>query len=189
MNPKAAVFLDRDGTLIKEVEYLSDPNLVEFLPDVVDGMLRFSKQGLLKIIITNQSAVGRGIITIERLKEIHARLNLLFRDNGVVIDDIYICPHKPDDQCVCRKPSSTMLLRATKEHGIDLNKSVVIGDRLMDIMMGKSVGAKTVLVISKWTSRDGDYLKFGADFICSNLAEAALWVERTLDMERPKFPS
>ena len=175
---KRAVFLDRDGTILKEVEYLSDPDLIEILPDVEEAILRLNELGLLKIVVTNQSVVGRGIITLDRLQEIHSKLRELLRSKGIELDAIYFCPHKPEDNCDCRKPSHKMLLQAAKEHNIDLTKSFVIGDRLMDVLMGKSVEAKTVVIPSKWTSLDGDYKKFGADIVCNNLLEAALWIEK-----------
>lgn len=173
-----AIFLDRDGTILKEVEYLSDPDLIEILPEVEESILRLNKLGFLKIVITNQSAVGRGIITIDRLEEIHSTLRALLRKKGIELDAIYFCPHRPEDNCDCRKPSNKMLLQAAREHNIDLTKSFVIGDRLMDVLMGKSVGAKTIVIPSRWTSLDGDYTKFGADIICNSLHEAALWIEK-----------
>lgn len=176
-NTKYAVFLDRDGTIIKEVEYLSDPDLLEILPNADKGLLLLKKSGFLNIIITNQSAIGRGIITHGRLEEIHYRLKSLLLKRGVELDGIYYCPHHPEDHCDCRKPANKMLLQAAKDHDIDLAKSFVVGDRLMDVMMGKSVGAKTAIVSSKWTSLDGEHKSFGADFVGKDLLQVARWIK------------
>lgn len=141
-----AIFVDRDGTLCFDKHYLSDPEGLEFIPTVVDGLKLAAQLELPIIIVTNQSGVGRGYFTEEILAEVHAKLLSMLSENGIRIADIFHCPHVPGSGCNCRKPAPGMLLEAAEKHGIDLAASFVIGDRMMDIELAHAVGAKGVLV-------------------------------------------
>ena len=141
-----AVFVDRDGTICFDKHYLSDPNGLELIPTVAEGIKRLNDAKLTVIIVTNQSGVGRGYFTEETLKTVHDRLRKMLASHGAKIDDIFYCPHRPDEGCKCRKPAPGMLMQAKDKHGFDLTRSFVIGDRVMDVGMAHAVGAKGILV-------------------------------------------
>jgi D-glycero-D-manno-heptose 1,7-bisphosphate phosphatase len=143
---RIAVFVDRDGTICFDKHYLSDPNGLELIPTVAEGIKRLNDAKLTVIVVTNQSGVRRGYFTEETLKTVHDRLRRILTSHGAKIDDIFYCPHRPDEGCKCRKPAPVMLIQARDKHGLDLTKSFVIGDRMMDVAMAHSVGAKGILV-------------------------------------------
>jgi D-glycero-D-manno-heptose 1,7-bisphosphate phosphatase len=143
---RIAVFVDRDGTICFDKHYLSDPNGLELTPTVAEGIKRLNDAKLPVIVVTNQSGVRRGYFTEETLKTVHDRLRQILASHGAKIDDIFYCPHRPDEGCECRKPAPGMLIQAKDKHGLDLTRSFVIGDRMMDVGMAHSVGAKGILV-------------------------------------------
>lgn len=143
---RRAVFTDRDGTLNPDFHYLSDPDRYEFLPGVTDGIRLLHEHGFLVICVTNQSGVGRGFFTAERLEEIHRRIGQRLEAQGTHIDAFYYCPHRPEEQCACRKPGIELFERAAKEHGVDLKGSAIIGDRYLDILVGARLGLMSALV-------------------------------------------
>lgn len=170
------VVLDRDGTIIVEKHYLSDPGEVELLPAAAEGLRRLRSAGLGLVIITNQSAVGRGIINDARLYEIHQRLESLLEREGVVLDGIYFCPHLPSDGCSCRKPNTTLIQAAACDHGFDPGRAFVIGDKATDIEMGQNVGATTILVR---TGYGGELARNGTatpSYTARDLGEAAQYI-------------
>lgn len=143
---KKAVFIDRDGTINVNIDYLSDPNLLKIYEGVPEGIVKLRKKDFLTIIITNQSGISRGYFTEETLKKIHEKLLFLLGEKGAEIDAIYYCPHHPDDKCRCRKPRTGLLEKAIDEWRIDPKKSYMIGDMMMDVIAGKRVGCKAILV-------------------------------------------
>lgn len=150
---KKAVFLDRDGTIIHGVPYLSSPEELVLLPNSARAIRLFKEEGFTVVIATNQSGIARGYFTEQRLREIHNRLLDLLSQEGATIDAVYYCPHLPEGtvaeysmECQCRKPKTGMLQRAAREHGINLKSSIMIGDTPGDILAGNAVGCKTVLV-------------------------------------------
>ena len=143
---RKAVFLDRDGTINEDPGYLSDPGEFRILPTVVEGIRLLNEATFLVVVITNQSGVARGLLTLETLTSIHHRMETDLRAGGAQIDGIYYCPHHPDDGCDCRKPETGMLERAVHELGIDPGKSYFVGDRLTDIEAGQRIGCRTVLI-------------------------------------------
>jgi D-glycero-D-manno-heptose 1,7-bisphosphate phosphatase len=168
------VLLDRDGTLTVEKDYVLDSNEVKLNPGVLDGLRQLQALGLGMIVVTNQSPVGRGLLTLDRLEEIHDRLRALLAEGGIVLDDIYVCPHGPDDGCDCRKPRPGMALRAAADHRFDLARAFVVGDHARDLQMGRRVGAATILVR---TGHGEDELANGAadlaDHVAADLGEVA----------------
>ena len=145
-----AVFMDRDGVVSEEAGYVTSPEQLKIYPFSAQAVQRLKDNGWKCIIISNQSAVARGMISEEELAPIHRKLM-----KELPIDDIYYCPHYPPENeevypyniyCTCRKPGIGLILKAVKEHGIDLKKSYMIGDRASDIMAGRNAGLKTVLV-------------------------------------------
>jgi D-glycero-D-manno-heptose 1,7-bisphosphate phosphatase len=152
------VALDRDGTLIVEKQYLSDPALVELIPGAAAALREFREIGMGLVIITNQSAIGRGYLDQLGLDAIHERMNELLKGEGVSVDAIYSCPHIPEDGCLCRKPKPLLLNQAADEWGFDPRSCFVIGDKASDIALGQGFGATTLLVRTGYgaqVERDG----------------------------------
>jgi D,D-heptose 1,7-bisphosphate phosphatase len=155
---RPAIFLDRDGTLIEHVPYLSDPALVRLLPGVADALKQLRRAGFALILVTNQSAIGRGMLTEDRLDQIHVELNRQLAINGVTLDAIYYCPAAPrtDDRTAVedpdRKPAPGMLLRAASDLKLDLSASWMVGDLISDVLAGHNAGCRSILVGSGQTS-------------------------------------
>ncbi len=173
-----AVFLDRDGVINEEVNYLSNVNDFKFIKNSIEALKLLSKTEFKIIIITNQSGINRGFFTMEDLNKIHEYMLNKFKSEGIRIDKIYVCPHRPDENCSCRKPQIGMLIEASKEFNIDLSKSYFIGDKTVDIKTGKNANCKTILVKTGYGGSDNTY-DVTPDFIVNDLLEAAkLIIER-----------
>lgn len=140
---KKAVFLDRDGTIIYDRDYLRDPELVELIAGVVNDLRLLRKQGYLLVLVSNQSGIARGYFTQEDLAKVNKRFMQLLEEQGVTLDGIYYCPHGPGDGCDCRKPAVGMALAAERDLNIDLSSSYMVGDKLSDIQFGENFGART----------------------------------------------
>ncbi len=146
----SCLFLDRDGTINIEKNFLKDPDDVELIPGAARTIREARKLDLKVIVVSNQSGIARGILTEENVKKVNERLVELLSEEGASVDAIYYCPHDANTEngCTCRKPNSGMFEIAKTEHGIDFNCSIMIGDRMSDIEAGKRIGAKTVLVLT-----------------------------------------
>ncbi|MEK7216908.1 MAG: HAD family hydrolase, partial [Chloroflexota bacterium] len=138
---RQAVFLDRDGTLSRYMEYCCHPEEFELLPGAAEAIRRLNDAGMTVVVATNQSAIGRGWLTPETLAQIHEKMRRQLEQAGARVDAIYVCPHHPDDGCACRKPNTGMLEQASRELGVSLEASYVIGDRLLDVRMGRAAGS------------------------------------------------
>jgi D-glycero-D-manno-heptose 1,7-bisphosphate phosphatase len=139
--------LDRDGVLIENRDdYVRSWSDVEILSGAVEACARVNALGLPLVLITNQAVIGRGILAAEEVIALNQRILSVFADNGAPFLDAYICPHHPNDGCDCRKPKPGMILRAAKEHSLDLGRSVVIGDNLTDLGAADAAGVRGVLV-------------------------------------------
>lgn len=165
--------LDRDGTLIQERHYLSDPEDVELLPGVVDGLLSLRGMGLGLVVLTNQSGVGRGYFDVARLELVHARMNELLAHGGVALDGIYYCPHRPEDACSCRKPKAGLVNLASSELGFRPSDGFMIGDKAIDVQLGKAVGATTFLVLTGYGKQEQEEAAGYADHVVADLARVA----------------
>jgi D,D-heptose 1,7-bisphosphate phosphatase len=148
-----AVFIDRDGTLIKDVPYNADAALIEFLPHAIEALGALKRNNFLLILISNQSGIARGFFTVDELKEMHWVIQQTLLNFNVWLDAIYYCPHHPDGQikeygieCECRKPKPGLILKAANEHNIDLSNSWMAGDILNDVEAGNIAGCKTILL-------------------------------------------
>lgn len=173
---KRFVFLDRDGTLIKLYDYLSDPELVELLPAVPQGLRLLADAGLGLAITTNQSGVGRGYYTLSDMHKCNRRTVKLLADQGVVIDAVYYCPHAPDAGCDCRKPLPGMIRQAQRDFNLDPARSFVIGDNEPDVELARSVGAASVLVTTGHFQKEKTKLTRPADHVAADMLEAARWI-------------
>jgi D-glycero-D-manno-heptose 1,7-bisphosphate phosphatase len=185
---RPAVFLDRDGTLIEEHGYLERLEDLVVFPWTADALRLLKRGGFATVVITNQSAIARGLIDEAFLDKTHRTLDSKLASAGGVIDRYYFCPHYPDakiaryrQQCGCRKPAPGMIEQACREMDLDPARSVMVGDRWLDIACGHAAGIRGVLVRSghgaseeQMTPPDG----VRADAILNNLMEATGWILR-----------
>ncbi|MBD3196866.1 MAG: D-glycero-beta-D-manno-heptose 1,7-bisphosphate 7-phosphatase [Candidatus Lokiarchaeota archaeon] len=145
-----AIFLDRDGVINKEVNYLSDPDDFELLNGTIEALKIFKRLDFLLIVITNQSGLARGYFKEETLDIIHSKMRRLISQENIELDDIYFCPHHPEftGECNCRKPNPGMIFAARDDYNIDLTRSFMVGDTVNDIKAGKNAGVQTVFVLT-----------------------------------------
>jgi D-glycero-D-manno-heptose 1,7-bisphosphate phosphatase len=144
---KPAVFLDRDGVIIaNRHDHVKSWSEVEFIAGAVEALVRLTEHGLAIVIVTNQAAVGRGILGHKEALELQARIVREIRARGAVIAGSYLCPHRPEAACDCRKPAPGMLLRASGELDLELGRSWIIGDAVSDLEAGRAAGVRGILV-------------------------------------------
>jgi D-glycero-D-manno-heptose 1,7-bisphosphate phosphatase len=180
-----AIFLDKDGTLVKDIPYNVDPGLVQLTPFAGKALRSFQRQGYALFVISNQSGVAKGIFPESALYGVKQRLLELFSEQGVTLYGFYYCPHYPDGivqqyahQCDCRKPQPGMIRRAAYEHGIDLEDSWMIGDILDDVEAGFRAGCRTVLIDNGNETEWEISMQRMPDLIESDLLSAAVAVEK-----------
>lgn len=143
---QVAVFLDRDGTIIVDKHYLSDPDKVELEHGAIAGLVKMASIGTRLIGITNQSGVARGLFDLTSVHAVNKRIDQLLEPYGISLEKWYICPHAADAGCDCRKPMPGLLLQAVRELGVDPAISFVVGDKLSDVALAAVVGAEGILV-------------------------------------------
>jgi D-glycero-D-manno-heptose 1,7-bisphosphate phosphatase len=158
-----ALFLDRDGTVIEDCGYLSDPDRIRILPGAADALATLASEGWKLIIVSNQSGVGRGIIAPVQMDLVQDRFLELMHHHGIPITASYLCRHAPEEGCECRKPSPFFLERAAREHALDLSLCCMIGDREGDILCGKNAGCETIWLRNREFSVAADLPSFIAD--------------------------
>lgn len=175
---KRAVFFDRDGTLIVEKDFLNDPQQIEIISGAPEAIRLVKKLGFLAIVITNQSGVARGYVSEERLEEINSKLLKAFEEREAHLDDIFVCPHGPEDDCMCRKPRPGLLVRAATKYGINLKMSYMIGDRDSDVGAIASVGGKGILVLTGYGEETWRRWRWGhkPHFVAKNVLEGVYWI-------------
>jgi histidinol-phosphate phosphatase family protein len=143
---RTTVFLDRDGTLNHDTSYIKNSGELVLFPDAVTAVKRCNDAGIRVLVVTNQSGLARGYFSQADLDGIHRCLREQLRDGGAWIDDIFICPHHPDDGCQCRKPNPGMIEQAMARYPIDLAKSYVVGDKSIDVELAAKTQVKGLLV-------------------------------------------
>lgn len=178
------IFLDRDGTIIKEINYLRNKTEIEILPTVIQGIRLLNEKGIAVIIITNQPVIARGLLTINELKEINNELVKKFKNEDAQIDAIFSCPHHPEKNhpdipksamkyrifCNCRKPNLSMYKQALNKYG-SINMLGVIGDQTRDILTGNKLKISTVIINTGYKGKDSLY-DASPDFTCNNFLDA-----------------
>lgn len=171
-----AVFLDRDGTVIEDAHYLSRPEQVKLIEGAADAIARINSVLVPVIVITNQSGIARGIFSVEDHDRVTTHLNEVLREKGAHVDASYYCPHAPEDGCDCRKPG-TLLFRNAKRDlpGIDLARSLYIGDRFRDIEPALALGGQGVLVPSPETPQSEIEAASARARVAPSLATALDW--------------
>ena len=143
-----ATFLDRDGVLIEnKSDYVWDWSHVKIIPEAIHALSLATARNYKTIIVTNQSAVGRGLVLQATAEDINRRLLYLLDDRGGRVDAVYMCPHKPDDDCFCRKPKPGLLLQAAQELSLDLGRSWMIGDSWSDLQSGQRAGVQHTILL------------------------------------------
>jgi len=171
-----AVFLDRDGTIMEDANYVGEVERVVLIPSAGTALRRLRDAGYKLFVITNQSGVARGYFSSEAVEQIHAHLDEQFGAAGVTFDRYFVCPHHPEDNCNCRKPKPKFLLEAANEYKLDLARCFMIGDRPSDIQAGINAGARTVLVLTgvgKETLAQGDVRP---NHVAADIGAAADWI-------------
>ena len=164
-----AIFLDRDGVLIENrADYVREWSQVKIIPEAIHALSRSAIKNYKIVIVTNQSAVGRGIISLGAANEINRRLVNVIQDHGGHVDGVYVCPHKPDDNCLCRKPKPGLLLQAAKELSLNLQRSWMIGDARSDMQAGQAAGVSQTILVKTGRGR-AQLSQFGPDRFSNNL--------------------
>jgi histidinol-phosphate phosphatase family protein len=172
-----AVLLDRDGTINRDFNYVNSPGQLELLPNVGAAISLLNRRRFKVVVVSNQSGVARGYLDLKTLGAIHRRLRHLLKKEGAKLDAIYYCPFHPDDDPPCRKPKTGMAERASRELGIDLGRSYMVGDSRADIEFGNNIGARTVLVLTGKSNGTEPWMKkCRVDCIAHDLLGAALWI-------------
>lgn len=173
---RPAVFLDRDGVINVEVSYLGDPADFQLLSGVAAALRRLNQAELPVIVVTNQSGIGRGYFSAAAVAAVHQRMYADLAAAGAHVDGVYLCPHRPDEGCACRKPAPGLLKQAARELALDLAQSVVIGDKYTDLAAGHVVGCRTVLVLTGHGTAELQHgTTLAPDWVAANLVDAVAW--------------
>ncbi|QSH40986.1 D-glycero-beta-D-manno-heptose 1,7-bisphosphate 7-phosphatase [Lentisphaerota bacterium ZTH] len=149
MSGKKACFLDRDGVINEEVNYLFEPEKVAIIPGVTEALKMLKRHGYLTVVVTNQAGVARGYYEEKDIHAVHARIEELLDEHEAGIDAFYYCPHHPEfsDECECRKPNAGMLLKAAEQFDIDMSESFLVGDRISDIYAARNAGCAEAYLV------------------------------------------
>ena len=168
-----AAFLDRDGTVIVEKDYLADPNRIQFVDGAIHALRKLRAAGYKLVIVTNQSGIARGLYRLEDYRAVEARMEALLAGHDVVLDGVFFCPHHPDftGPCECRKPGLGMYQDAARKLNIDLAASVYIGDRIKDVEAALLTGGRGIMVRTGHGATEGAHVPPGVE-VAGDLAEA-----------------
>jgi histidinol-phosphate phosphatase family protein len=186
--PSKVAFLDRDGTIIEDKDFIKSPDEIEFVPGSLEAIKMLRSLRYRIVVISNQSGIGKKILTEKMVNDVNQSFLRQLEEQSAPVDALYFCPHHPDDDCGCRKPKTGMIEQAVKELRLDLEDAVVVGDKLADVKLGKKIGATTVLVLTGYGREMLDKLKDSnpdekPDFVAENLLSAASWIR---DSARPE---
>jgi D-glycero-D-manno-heptose 1,7-bisphosphate phosphatase len=184
---RPAVFIDRDGTLTEEVGYVNHPTRLRLLPRSAEAIRRLNAAGIPAVVVTNQAGIARGYFTEDILHATTAELHAQLERAGARLDGMYACTHHPTAgelpfrrQCECRKPKPGLLLQAATDLGLDLTKSVMVGDKASDVEVAPQVGARSVLVLTGYGRGEWEHRRahFGTrpDHVAGDLLDAVEWV-------------
>lgn len=173
---RAAIFLDRDGTIIEDRGYLADPGAIAILPGALEGLRQLSAVGFPLVVVTNQSGIGRGLCSAGEVEAVNSRLCALLAEQGIIIAGVYTCPHHPREGCPCRKPAPGLITRASAALGLRSDRSYMIGDRLSDVQLAMAVGARGILLASDPSSADAIQARSLNVAIAADLLEASTLV-------------
>ncbi len=192
MAAKRAVFLDRDGTINREAGYVDCPDRFELLPKVGPAVAGLNQAGLSVVVVSNQSGVGRGLISMESLDDVDLRMKELLALDGASLDGIYYCPHHPEAKvleyrklCECRKPKPGLIQKASSDLNLDPTRSFMVGDRVRDLKAGWALGTRSILVLSGYGASELNTImnnqRDRPDHVARDLAGAADWILDQID--------
>jgi len=194
---RIGVFLDRDGTINHEIDFVRSPDDLRLLEGAAAAISELNKCGCCVFVITNQSGIARGFLTEEQLETIHHKLLAELKSQNAVIDAIYYCPHHPEygeppyrAMCDCRKPNIGMINRAVKEFNIDVTQSFVVGDRMLDMQTGNTAGAQSILVLTGYGKEELQYCRnerVHIDYVAENLRDAVMHIKHMIHCESHTF--
>jgi len=181
---RPAVFLDRDGVIVENrSDYIKSWEEVHFLPGVFEALRRLGQSKYALVLVTNQSAVGRGIISLKQAMEINRRVVAEIEAHGGRIDASYLCPHHPAEGCSCRKPAPGMLFRAVEDLGLDLEHSYLVGDAVTDIQAARAAGVQGILVLTGRGAQQAPWLKAQGLDGCPVMADLSVATDHILGQE------
>lgn len=174
------IFLDRDGTLNEDIGYVSKLENFRLIPGIKPALRLLKDMGFKLFVVTNQSGVGRGIIPVRNLETLHQKMVEEFRQDGIELDGISYCPHRPEEKCACRKPLPKMVKDLARKKEVDLKHSYIVGDKISDVLTGKNAGCKSVLLLSD----DNEAINLdeedeewpSPDYVAESLSHAAEWI-------------
>ncbi len=166
-----AAFLDRDGTICEEVNYLSRPENLRLFPFSAEAVKLLNNNSFLVILITNQSGIVRGFFDEKTLHEIHTKLKNELAESDAKLDAVYFCPHNSSANCDCRKPKTGMIEQAANDFSLDLENSWMVGDKAIDVQTGFSAKMKTAMVLTGYGQIEVEKLKKKPDLIADNLLQ------------------
>ena len=187
MPGQPAVFIDRDGTLSEEVGYVNHPRRLRLLPRSAEAIRRLNRAGLKAVMVTNQSGVARGYFSEEVLQAVNEALVSQLKAEGAYLDGLYVCVHHPTEGkspyravCDCRKPEPGLLKRAEADLGLDLSRSWVVGDKIIDIIAGRRAGARSILVLTGYGLGEWEYRRSAwpsePAHVAEDLLDAVDWI-------------
>jgi D-glycero-D-manno-heptose 1,7-bisphosphate phosphatase len=172
------IYIDRDGTLIEDRHYLADPKLVKLLPGALAGLKMLKKEGFTVVVISNQSGIGRGLLTRAQVESVNHRFLKLLASHKVKIAGLFYCPHRPAAGCSCRKPRPGLIKRAARSLGRSWRGGISIGDKESDVQLGRRSGGSGILVRQK----RGRKFSTTADYVAGDFRSAVKWIIRKAKM-------
>ncbi len=175
------VFLDRDGVINHDSDaYIKGWAEFRFIPGSLEALKRLTAAGFALVVVTNQSGIGRGLISLADLEEIHTRMGEAVRRHGGRLRDVLFCPHLPQEGCCCRKPHPGLIEAACRRHGLDPAAAVMVGDSARDILCGRNAGCRATVLVrtGRWGPALAELQRQDAapDAVCDDLAAAAGWI-------------
>jgi len=173
-----AIFMDRDGTICEEVNFLNDLSKLKLIKGSAEAIRMINQSGMKAVVVTNQSGIGRGLFTEGFVNNVHKRLKKMLESKGAFLDGIYYCPHLPETGCSCRKPETGMLNIAAKDMKIDLKRSYVVGDKAIDIELADRACAKGVMVKTGYGENELCKLSIAPYYVAGDILEAVKWILR-----------
>lgn len=187
MTRKAAVFLDRDGTINEQMGYINHVTRFQMLPRAAEAIQLLNQKDVPVVVVSNQSGLARGYFPKEVLDQVHDKMNASLVEQGAHVDGIYYCPHHPEAKeaefrkaCQCRKPKTGLFEQAAADLGLDLQRSYVVGDRFSDLKAAANCGATGVLVLTGYGRGDLEYvgpeLDIKPDHVAEDLYDAVVWI-------------
>ncbi|MEW6060686.1 MAG: D-glycero-beta-D-manno-heptose 1,7-bisphosphate 7-phosphatase [Bacteroidota bacterium] len=182
-----AVFIDRDGTINVDVDFLSSPSQLQLIPRSAEAIRELNDLGIAVVVITNQSGIARGLYTEDDLQKVHEAMNSELKKVGATVLDYFFCPHHPEEglppyrvECDCRKPKPGMLNQAKNKYGFNLRRSFVVGDKCIDVQTGKAVGAVAIQVATGYGEKEKQLCKNERDYFASDLYDAVQFIKQQL---------